>query len=326
MTRPASLLRAWAVLTLALGCAAEAAPSPPGKPATPAARPPAAATPPSGPPRDLAYGAYQRGYYATARREALLRLEKNPDDVAAMTLLGELYNQGLGVRQDPKAAADWYRLAATRGDPRAMATLGLMALDGRGVPRDPAVAREWLEKAAAKREPVASYNLALTLLASGTDENIARAARLLVVAAEAEIGDAQHALGVMHSRGQGGVAHDRAEAVRMFRRAARNGSIAGEVEYAIALFNGDGVPANEGLAARHFLHAAALGNAIARNRVARLFVIGRGVHKNLVEAAAWHILAKAQGLTDPWLDEQLAGLSKDDQKRAELIAAQRSNI
>ena len=38
----------------------------------------------------------------TAFREANLRLEKNNDDAAAMTLLGELYNQGLGVAVRPE--------------------------------------------------------------------------------------------------------------------------------------------------------------------------------------------------------------------------------
>ncbi len=64
---------------------------------------------------DLAYGAYQRGLYFTAFTEATKRIEADASDAAAMTLLGELYNQGLGVRQDPVEAARWYRLAAERG-------------------------------------------------------------------------------------------------------------------------------------------------------------------------------------------------------------------
>jgi hypothetical protein len=55
---------------------------------------------------DLAYGAYQRGHYNEAFREATLRLEKDKTDSAAMTLLGELYNQGLGVAVSPGKAAD----------------------------------------------------------------------------------------------------------------------------------------------------------------------------------------------------------------------------
>ncbi len=73
-----------------------------------------AVPPNSGQPADLAYGAYQRGQYVTAFREATKRIEANPKDAAAMTLLGELYNQGLGVKQNPVKAAEWYRLAPPR--------------------------------------------------------------------------------------------------------------------------------------------------------------------------------------------------------------------
>ena len=207
-----------------------------------------------------------------------------------------------------------------------MAALGMMSIEGRGVPRDPQAARDWLEKAAAKREPMAAYNLALVLLDQGAPEDLPRAGRLLVIAAEAEVPEAQHALGVMHSRGQGGIAHDKAEAARLYLRATYNGSVAGEVEYAIVAFNGDGVVKNEILAARHFRHAAARGNAIAQNRLARLYLLGRGVPKNIVEALAWHTMAQSQGLNDPWLDERLQDVSRADRATAARLADERSNL
>jgi TPR repeat protein len=271
---------------------------------------------------DLAYGAYQRGLYLTAFREATLRIEKDKNDAAAMTLLGELYNQGLGVQQDPRKAAEWYRIAADRGDANALASLGLMAVEGRGMTKNPAQGRTWLEQAAAKGNPLACHNLGLLLLGSDTDADLRRAVDLLRKAAEAEIPDAQHALGVLYLKGRG-VEKNSAEAARWFERAARNGSSVGEVEYAILLFNGDGVTASESGAARSFRRAAAKGNAIAQNRLARLLVVGRGVPANKVDAAAWHILAAAQGLNDPWLDDALKDLKPDDRTRAERLAAER---
>ena len=47
---------------------------------------------------DVAYGAYQRGHYVTAFREATRRVEEK-NDPKAMTLLGELYADGLGVAE-----------------------------------------------------------------------------------------------------------------------------------------------------------------------------------------------------------------------------------
>src|SRR5450432_998224 len=68
------------------------------------------AAPTSGPPPDLAFGAYQRGYYVTALREAMKRLAANPKDGPAMTLIGEIYRDGVGVKRDYAEAARWYRL------------------------------------------------------------------------------------------------------------------------------------------------------------------------------------------------------------------------
>lgn len=274
---------------------------------------------------DLAYGAYQRGLFLTALREATARVARDPEDAAAMTLLGEIHNQGLGVQQDPAKAAEWYRLAAKRGDARALAALGLMAIDGRGMDKNPSQGKAWLEEAARKGEPAASYNLALLLLSTGVQADLSRAVELLRIAAEAEVADAQHALGALYLRGRG-VTRDPAEAVRWFFKAAGNGNLAGEVEFAILLFNGEGTPKNEALAARYFRHAASNGNAIAQNRLARLYAAGRGVPKSLVEAAAWHLVASSQGLTDTWLDTALRDLSPEERARAERLAAERAGI
>src|SRR5687767_10445372 len=60
---------------------------------------------------DLAYGAFQRGLYLTAFKEATRRVEEMGDP-KAMTLLGELYADGLGIPNDDNKAAQWYNLAA----------------------------------------------------------------------------------------------------------------------------------------------------------------------------------------------------------------------
>ena len=205
-----------------------------------------------------------------AFREATLRLEKDKTDAAAMTLLGELYNQGLGVPASPAKAAEWYRLAAARGDAQALSSLGMMALDGRGMER------ESRRKAArgSKRPPRRATRLRATIWRSScspapAEADVSGTIALLRVAADAELPDAQHALGVLYLKGRG-VARDPTEAASLFERAAQNGSQVGEVEYAILLFNGDGVPRNESKAAHYFRRAAAKGNAIAQNRLARL--------------------------------------------------------
>src|ERR1700733_10704098 len=86
----------------------------------PAQQPKAAAAPAANAGEgDVAYTAFQRGLYLTAFREATKRVDEK-NDPKAMTLLGELYADGLGVPNDDKKASEWYKLAASRGDREAI--------------------------------------------------------------------------------------------------------------------------------------------------------------------------------------------------------------
>ena len=66
--------------------------------------------------------------------------------------------------QDDKKAAEWYGLAAARGDRNAMFALGMFALAGRAGPRDREASAKWLASAAKLGYPNAAYDLALLLL------------------------------------------------------------------------------------------------------------------------------------------------------------------
>jgi TPR repeat protein len=264
---------------------------------------------------DHAYGAYQAGHYVTAFRLATRRIEANVNDAAAMTLLAELIIQGLGTRQDDRRAAEWYRLAADRGDSNARFALGMLHLSGRGVPRDEERARALLGQASEQGHGLASFNLALPLLVTGEAQDLSRAIALLQRAADAEVGDAQHALAVLMIEGRG-LPQDIEAGADMMARAASNGSLAGEVEFAILQFTGRGIGRDERAAAYRFSRAAARGNAIAQNRLSRLLFQGRWLPRNPVAAAGWHIAARSQGLDDPELDAELERLTAEDRQRA----------
>jgi TPR repeat protein len=260
---------------------------------------------------DAAYGAYQAGRYITAFRMAMQRIEANPADAAAMTLLAELILQGLGTRQDNRRAFEWYKLAADRGDRNALFALGMLHLEGRGTPRDAEKAQALLRQAADKGHGPAAFNLALPLLITGKDADLASAIRLLKLAAEAEVGDAQHALAVLMLEGRG-LPKDEDGGADMMARAAANGSLAGEVEFALLQFAGRGIGRDE--------RAAARGNAIAQNRLARILFQGRWLPLDKVAAAGWHLAAKAQGLADADLDEDAAKLTEDERAKAQALA------
>ncbi len=286
------------------------------------ARPPAALQIPGSAAQgrsDAAYAAYQAGRYVEAFSIATRRIEVNPNDATAMTLLGELISQGLGVRQDDRKAAEWYALAARRGDVHARFALGMMHLAGRGVERDEARAETLLREAAAARHGPACLNLALAKLAAGSEPQLAEAVPLLRCAAEQEIGDAQHALAVLMLEGRG-LPKDEEAGADMMARAAANGSLAGEVEFAILQFAGRGIGRDERAAARGFARAAARGNAIAQNRLARILIQGRWLPRDLAAGFGWHLAARAQGLGDEALDAELARLPEAEREAAQAFA------
>ena len=94
--------------------------------APPSALPPRA----DGKPPDMAFGAYQRGNFLAALKEAELRIDANSKDAAAMTLIGQIYHDGAAVGRDEVEASRWWRLASNLGDPQAAYELGALLLAG----------------------------------------------------------------------------------------------------------------------------------------------------------------------------------------------------
>lgn len=264
---------------------------------------------------DIAYGAFQRGYYATAMREAMKRIDTNSRDAAAMTIVAEVFKEGLGVKRDPEEAARWYKLAADRGDRQATFALGIAALEGRGIPKDKARAEALFKTAAAAGHAGALYNLGIMTI-DAEIQDFKRAADLFRRAADLGSNEGAYSLAVLFREGKG-VPRDLAQSAAWMRRAADERNSAAEVEYAIMLFNGEGVAKDEKAAAKYFMRAAGSNNPVAMNRLARLYASGRGVERNMVEAMKWHVLARTVGLQDEWLDTLLNDLPAPDKAAVE---------
>jgi uncharacterized protein len=281
-------------------------------------------------PSDIAYSAYQSGFYLRAFREATKRVAENPDDGAAMVLLGELYRQGLGQPLDLVKAAEWYKLAQSRGDANGGFALAMATFRGEGVAKNQDEAEKLLRAAAGKGHPQAAYNLALALMGSDSDANRAEARTLLELAAARNIPEAQHALAVMLQDDKNGPPdlkrQDVGRAAQLMAAAAQLYYEPAEIGYAIMLFNGQGVDADQITAADIFTRTAWRGNAIAQNRIARIFATGRGRTRDPVEASAWHIAAAAQGLADSELDKILSQLTQEERAASVKLATQRMTV
>ena len=81
-----------------------------------------------------AFDAYEREDYKTAYK--LFLSLANKGDADAQFSVGDMLEDGLGVKQNYKKAIKWYRLAVKQGHGTAQSALGFMYCHGRGVEQD----------------------------------------------------------------------------------------------------------------------------------------------------------------------------------------------
>ena len=220
-----------------------------------------------------------------------------------MTLLGELYANGLGVPQNDAKAAEWYQLAAARGDREAMFALAMFRLRGRAGARRPRRQRQMARRRSQAR-PRGRGVRSGAAVHRGTAVSAGFPPRRRTVAGRGAGGQFGSAVRARHVLQGGPRCAEGPKGVRAaVGAAALADNIDAEVEYAIALFNGEGVPKNEEAAAALFRKAAKQGSPIAQDRLARILSEGRGAPKNPVEATKWHLISKAHGETNIPLDD-----------------------
>ena len=92
------------------------------------------------------FQAYERGDFNTAYRE--WRPAADQGFAPAQYTLGSLYREGLGVKHNPKKAAQWIGRAADAGYPDAQYDYGVMHATGEGVDSNLSTAYMWLDLAA----------------------------------------------------------------------------------------------------------------------------------------------------------------------------------
>lgn len=252
---------------------------------------------------DPAYGAFQRGLYITALRLALPRAEEG--DSAAQTLAAEIYARGLGVPRNGEEAARWYEAAAEQGVAEAQFQTALMLLDGEYLPRDEVRAADLMTAAAEAGNPMAQFNLAQILLDRGDE---AEATFWLERAAGTGLPDAQYALALVIASGDDA---DFEQARSWLLRAAHQNYDTAQIELGSWLVEGIGGLRDMEAGFAWIELAARGGNLAARNRLAKLYWAGMGVEGDRIAAAGWYMLARQGGLTDPVMEDFLAGLSDD---------------
>jgi TPR repeat protein len=268
---------------------------------------------------DLAFGAFQRGFYLSAFKLALPRAESG--DPAAQTLIAELYDKGQGIALDKHKAASWYRFAAKSGNREAQFAYANILAKGKIVPLDKKRAANFMQKAADAGHHKAQFNFAQMIIDNKPNyHGFAKARPYYEKAAIGGLADAQYVLARMHATGKGLAHSDIKRARKWMTLAAIGGYDTAQMELAIWMAIGKGGPKDEKAALNWFILSSNQGNVIAQNRLAKMYAFGIGTDRNLLKASAWHILARRAGKSDGELDEFFRNLSNKDQKRAIKIA------
>ena len=182
---------------------------------------------------------------------------QNPRDAAAMTLIGVIYRDGAAVGKNDLEASRWFRLASNLGDPQAAYELGALLLEGaKGLPKD----RDGGQGAVRTRGGQEPARRALQSRRHGARRVgrpqarfCGRGAVLSQVRQRRRRRRAPIPTASCCAKAKA-CAQNVAEGARWLKRASDAGVIAGQVEYAIMLFNGDGVPKDEAAGGRHPAH------------------------------------------------------------------------
>ncbi len=277
---------------------------------------------------DPAYAAFDEGRYVEALKLAQAAAAKN--EPQAYTLIGQIYEQGLGAAKDDVKAAEAYAQGAALGDYNAQFQIGMMLLQGRGIKKNPDKAVSFLELAAQKNHVLANYNLALVYVEGVTrPQDFVKAAQYLEKAAVQEHPQAQFDLGSLYTAGRG-VDQDYAKGAYWTGLAAKAGLVDAQLEYGVTLINGRSVkknglevpivPKNEVIGLKYLEGAAEKGNPVAQNRVSRAYRFGVGADYDPVASAKWHLLARNAGVSDPLMDLFVAKLPAESREKAQKAA------
>jgi TPR repeat protein len=178
------------------------------------------------------------------------------DDARAMVGRGRLLQRGLGVKKDVRAALELFGRAAEKKEPSAWRELGLCALKGVGLEQDNFIAHSYLTRAKEAGDPKAGYHLA-----------------------------------GLHREGR---VPDAAKAVALDQEAAAAGDVGSMVYTGSRLLTSDSPEKHkEGLAL--LMRAAKTGSAFAYAVLARSYLTGQGVERDVKEARAWCELGAEAG-------------------------------
>ncbi len=258
-------------------------------------------------PIDQAIAAYRAGRMEEAR--ALSEPLANSGDAKAATMMGFLFEQGLGGKKDEARAVAYYRQAAEKNDSDALVALGRLGLDNKGH-IELAETQAFLSRAAEQGRTDAAGLLGGALLNGRFGKrDVAGAVKWLKRAADGGDADAAYAMAILEIDGDG-VAPDLSSGLRHLKQAADKNHAAAMADYGLMLYQGKtGEGPSKSAAANWFAKAAKGGDAEGQFLYAYALATGEGVARDPIQAYVWVLRSNAHGAS---------GAPEYDQDRAKL--------
>lgn len=219
----------------------------------------------------------------------------NHGDVLSQTIVGYIYENGIGMDRNTEEAVKWYRKAADQGYAAAQMELATCYSLGLGLPKNNTESIRLTRLAADQNYAPAQNQLGYNYsYGHGVKMDKNEGAKWYRKAAEQGDVGAQSALGDMYRNGEG-VPQDYAEAVKWLRKAAEQGDCMAQNNLGECFLNGKGVPQNYTEAMKWFRKAAENGNAIAYVNLGFMYEKGQGVPQDYKEAIKWYRKAAGYG-------------------------------
>lgn len=266
----------------------------------------------------------------------------NAGHMRAPLVLGILYEQGSGVKEDAATAARWYQKGIENGNAAAARRLANLYHLGTGVPHDEAKSNELLKKAVEMGDKAAPAYIekrerdlkdtrpGMTIKAEAyrlyKQKRFEQAAKLYRQCADMGNDDCQLAIGQLYEFGDG-VPKDARQAAAWYRKSADQGNPIGQKTLGLLHELGKGVPENWAEAFRLYFKGAEKfqDSAFA---VGRMYEFGMSVPQNRAIAIEW--FKKADQLGHPkgaywakWLNDYSNCIGFRDQHERNAIGGLR---
>ena len=210
---------------------------------------------------DMAKLLYSDGF------DALMKDAQN-DIPRAQREIASMYYHGMGIKQDKKAAAQWYHKAAELGNAYAQQEYGEMLEDGIGVPADPVEAFKWYQLAANQGRAESQYYVGTAYYnGKGVTQDYEKAFEWFMRSAQKNDRDGQFIVSLMYYKGQG-VVKDEKQGLSWLIKAANQDQARAQLTLGALYLTGDGVPENPNKAYEWFAKSAQNGNKQAANMLA----------------------------------------------------------